>query len=75
MGASRLPLRNTKYGGKRFVNVNAHSSCQPLNHINHSQTCSAYSTMHRKTANVADPPLISAPRNRTLPKLNVTTQP
>ena len=55
MGATRLPLHHTKYGGKRFSEVSAQLSCQPLNHMDRGADCTAYSTMHCKTANVAEP--------------------
>ena len=58
MGASRLPLHRTKYGEKRFSGVHARLSCLPLKHTDRSPGCTAYSTMHRETANVADPVLL-----------------
>ncbi len=61
MGASRLPLHHTKHGGKRFSDVKAHLSCQPHNHKDRSAGCTAYSTMYRETANVADSVLLPLP--------------
>ena len=39
--------------------MNPHLSCQPLNCMDSSPGCIAYSTMHGETANVADPVLLS----------------